>query len=164
MNLSRFVFFIFLLSSFCSCKNDSTADSKDATANSASAGQVSTVDSTQPPLFNEIMTIHDEIMPQMNDIEVLKQNVRMKMDSIDALNGSEEYRNQFRHAMSELNRADNMMSDWMFNFKENYDTIKSEKVRQTFLESERAKIEGVKMTMSESIKVAQMTLKNTPIK
>ncbi|HPB54282.1 MAG TPA: hypothetical protein PLR22_11470, partial [Saprospiraceae bacterium] len=104
------------------------------------------------------------IMPWMNNIESLKQDIRMKMDSIDTFGGSEENRKQFRRAMSELNRADNIMSDWMSSFKENYDTIQTEKNKLNFLESERAKIEGVRGLMKESIEVAQMTLKNTPIK
>lgn len=127
-------------------------------------GQVSTIDSTQPALFNEIMAVHDEIMPQMNEIETLKQDIRMRMDSIDAQNDKAEFRSQFRHALAELNRADNMMSDWMNNFKENYDTIKLESIKNSFLEAERAKIEGVKMTMDESIKVARLTISNTPVK
>ena len=56
------------------------------------------------------------------------------------------------------------MSDWMNNFKENYDTIKLESIKNSFLEAERAKIEGVKMTMDESIKVARLTISNTPVK
>lgn len=163
MNLLKSIFFLAFISLVISCKSDPNSSGNDGHDHSHGA-HVSTIDSTQPPLFNEIMAIHDEIMPRMSEIETLKQNIRMKMDSIDALNGNEEYRKQFRHAMAELNRADNMMSDWMFNFKDSYDTIHTESLKKSFLEAERAKIEGVKMTMNESIQVAQLTLKNTPIK
>jgi len=163
MNLLKVIIFSFGFLSLISCKKDAKSPEHE-NHDHTGANHVSTIDSTQPPLFNEIMTVHDEIMPKMNNIETLKQDIRMKMDSIDAFNGNAENRKQFRHALAELNRADNMMSDWMSFFKENYDTIKSDDIKKQFLESERAKIEGVKMTMNESIKVAQMTLQNTPIK
>lgn len=146
-----------------SCKKDSKAN-EHAGHDMSGSEHVSTIDSTQPPLFNEIMAVHDEIMPKMNDIETLKQEIRMRMDSIDAMNSDSKYREQFRHALAELNRADNMMSDWMSNFKENYDTIKADLDKNSFLEGERAKIEGVKITMNESINVAKLTVANTPVK
>ncbi|HPE10215.1 MAG TPA: hypothetical protein PLT28_10740 [Saprospiraceae bacterium] len=163
MNISKCVILTLGIMSLLSCKNDSHT-TEHGSNESSHAAHVSTIDSTQPPMFNEIMAVHDEIMPWMNNIETLKQDIRMKMDSIDAFGGSDANRKQFRHAMAELNRADNAMTDWMSSFKENYDTIQTEKNKMAFLESERAKIEGVKNLMTESIKVAQLTLKNTPIK
>lgn len=163
MYISKYLFLVVGLLFVVGCKNDAKMSDHDMGDNSH-ATHISTIDSTQPPMFNEIMAVHDEIMPWMNNIESLKQDIRMKMDSIDTFGGSDENRKQFRHAMAELNRADNIMSDWMSSFKENYDTIQTEKNKLNFLESERAKIEGVRGLMKESIEVAQMTLKNTPIK
>jgi len=163
MNIFRILILCFGIFTIISCKKDSKTSGMDG-QDQSKTGQVSTIDSTQPALFNEIMAVHDEIMPQMNEIETLKQDIRMRMDSIDAQNDKAEFRSQFRHALAELNRADNMMSDWMNNFKENYDTIKLESIKNSFLEAERAKIEGVKMTMDESIKVARLTISNTPVK
>jgi len=163
MNLLKIVILCFGILTMISCKKDSKANEHEGHDMSGTE-HVSTIDSTQPPLFNEIMAIHDQIMPKMNDIETLKQEIRMRMDSIDAINSDSEYRKQFRHALAELNRADNMMSDWMSKFKENYDTIKVDAAKNNFLESERAKIEGVKITMNESINVAKLTIANTPVK
>ena len=163
MNISRFIIFCLGIITLAACKKDSKTTDQEANDMNKTE-HVSTVDSTQPPLFNEIMAVHDQIMPQMNTIETLKQEIRMRMDSIDAKNTKSEFRPQFRHALAELNRADNMMSDWMNNFKENYDTIKSDAVKTNFLESERAKIEGVKATMKESIDVAKLTIANTPVR
>ncbi len=163
MNIHRLILLAISIVSLASCKKDSKSTDQEGN-DSSKMEQVSTIDSTQPPLFNEIMAVHDEIMPQMSTIEILKQELRMRLDSIDASNTKSEFRSQFRHALAELNRADNMMSDWMNNFKENYDTIKVDAVRTNFLESERAKIEGVKATMKESIDVAKLTISNTPVK
>ena len=163
MNIFKILILCFGIFTIISCKKDSKSSGMDG-QDQSKTGQVSTIDSTQPALFNEIMAVHDEIIPQMNEIETLKQDIRMRMDSIDAQNDKAEFRSQFRHALAELNRADNMMSDWMNNFKENYDTIKLESIKNSFLEAERAKIEGVKMTMDDSIKVARLTISNTPVK
>lgn len=130
--------------SLLSCKNDSHT-TEHGSNESSHAAHVSTIDSTQPPMFNEIMAVHDEIMPWMNNIETLKQDIRMKMDSIDAFGGSDANRKQFRHAMAELNRADNAMTDWMSSFKENYDTIQIEKTKWYSLNRKELKLRVLKI-------------------
>lgn len=121
-------------------------------------------DPSKPALYNEIMALHDEIMPQMNDIVGLSQQLRLRIDSIETLGIGEQYKSHFKHAMVELRRADDGMTDWMSNFKPGYDTITSELNRNSYLVSEKLKIESVKKKMQESIKLAQLTLANTPLK
>lgn len=151
-----------LLFAFIACKQES-ANQKQEDHSGHEGHHVGTTDNLQPPMFNEIMAVHDEIMPWMNNIEKLKGDVRLKIDSIDA-GADSQYRGQFRNAMVELNRADDMMTDWMNNFKNNYDSITDDSSRNIFLLDERNKIEVVKMKMDESIKIAKQVLANTPLR
>ena len=161
----RLYFFLFVLFAVAvsGCKNEPANTSTDATTEHMHEHTASGVDNSQPPLFNEIMKVHDEVMPKMKDIEELKENLRMKIDTIDLNMPSSKYRKDFKYALAELNRADDMMTDWMHNFKDGYDSIQSAEGKNDFLEMERAKIEQVKIKMETSIKIASQTLQNTPM-
>jgi len=145
------------------CKNDK-AGSDASTEDHMHDHSMVSGENVQPPLFNEIMAVHDEVMPRMKDIEDLKEQLRLKIDSIEVNMPDSKYKADFRFALAELNRSDDMMTDWMHHFKESYDTISSPAGKNDFLEFERAKIEQIKGKMETSIKIASQTLANTPMK
>lgn len=146
------------------CKNDKAGNEAATDSHMHDHSMVGGDNNVQPPLFNEIMAVHDEIMPRMKDIEDLKAQLRLKIDSIEVNMPDSKYKADFRFALAELNRADDMMTDWMHHFKESYDTISAPAGKNDFLEYERAKIEQIKGKMETSIKIASQTLATTPLK
>lgn len=158
---------IFILLCFVSFAMSCKQESKTAEQNNASGSDhehlASGMDNSQPPLFNDIMKVHDEVMPKMKDIEDLKENLRMKIDTLELNVPNAKYTKDYKYALAELNRADDMMTDWMHNFKDGYDSVQAAAGKNEFLEMERAKIESVKIKMETAIKIASQTLQNTPM-
>lgn len=153
----KFIVLLLVFSTLFACKNDNPANG-DALHEHNSKNS-----SNQPAIFDEVMKIHDEVMPKMSEIEDLKVILRMKIDSLEQNNPGAKHRSDFKFALAELNRADDMMTDWMHDFKENYDTIKDDSGKKAFLEVEKVKIELVRNKMNTGIKIAGQTIANTPM-
>jgi hypothetical protein len=156
MKLRFLTLFVIAFAMFA-CKNDK------APATDPGHNHGSTASADEPALFNDVMKIHDEVMPKMKDIEDLKVILRMKIDSLEQNVPNSKHRADFKFALIELNRADDMMTDWMHDFKEKYDTIKDEAGKKAYLELEKVKIEHVRNQMNSGLKIASQTIAHTPM-
>lgn len=100
-------------------------------------------------LYNEVMKIHDEVMPEMETIYKKRKelNDRIKTDI------SEAEKQRLTALVNKLDSADKAMMDWMHDFKPVPDSEGEEKARE-YLENELEKIKQVKETMQSAIKEA----------
>jgi hypothetical protein len=60
-------------------------------------------------IYEQTMTIHDEVMPKMGEVLSLKHSLKMKIDSVS----DDAIKIQIDSAMSSLDRTYNGMMSWM---------------------------------------------------
>ena len=109
-------------------------------------------------LEGEVMTVHDEVMPQMDEIMTLKAKLSRKIVSMDSLqnegisgNTLAEERIKAVDLNQKLNESDKLMMDWMHEYRG--DSAKKLKPEQAILyfENEKKKIESVKQITTKNI-------------
>ena len=106
-------------------------------------------DDPNQALYNQVMDIHDEVMPKMDDIMRLKRELKEKVENSPDL--VEEQKKQLEQKILLLDSAGHAMMNWMSSFKpEDY---KGEELRE-YLESEMERVKKVKETMLEAIEKA----------
>jgi len=104
-------------------------------------------DSTNTILYNQVMDIHDEVMPRMEDLYNKKKDLQAKL----AAAPSEDLKKQFESQIAEVDSAGKLMEDWMHEFNPPADTTDTEVIR-AYLESEMVKVKRVKQAMDEALK------------
>jgi Fungal specific transcription factor domain len=106
-------------------------------------------------LYNQMMDVHDEVMPSMDEIMKLKRELQEQIkNSPDMVI---ERKQELENAISNLDSASNSMMSWMHRIHEFdplADSVNQEKARE-YLESEMEEIKKVKTLMTESIEKAK---------
>ena len=99
-------------------------------------------------LYDEVMVIHDEVMPRMTDIHRLKKSIKQKHKD-DLQNYPEAI-----DLLARLEEADNAMMNWMADFK----PPKDESAAEAYLNAEKSKISEVSRLMKATIQEAETYL------
>ncbi|NNJ88081.1 MAG: hypothetical protein HKP53_01655 [Eudoraea sp.] len=110
-----------------------------------------------PSQMEEVMAIHDEVMPKMGNISSLIADLKPKVDSTEA--GKE-----YLKAMQDLQGAHRSMMDWMKGFGERFDheeimngkELNAEK--QAWLLEEEVKVKELREQINTSIANAERVL------
>jgi len=110
-------------------------------------------------LYDQVMTIHDEVMPKMEDIYKLKKDLADKIANTPAM--VEEKKKALEAMMTRLDSANNAMMDWMHEFNPLPDSVDQEKARE-YLENEMEKIKKVRDLTAESLEKAKQIMKENP--
>ena len=118
-----------------------------------------TEEATSTSQMEDVMAIHNEVMPKMGDIGKLVAKLKSKIDTTDT---GQEY----KKAMKDLQEANNSMMNWMHDFGDSFDSdeilngkeLTDEK--QELLKIEQKKIKEVKEKINASIKHAEELLKD----
>jgi Mg2+ and Co2+ transporter CorA len=103
-------------------------------------------------LYDQVMDIHDEIMPRAEDIYQLKKELQEKLTNSPDM--AADKKQELELVITQLDSADQSMMDWMHQFKPLPDSADQEKAR-AYLESEMERIKKVKDLMNESIEKAK---------
>jgi len=103
-------------------------------------------------LYNQVMDVHDEIMPKSDDIYRLKKEIQEKIAASPDM--VIEKRQQLERVISNLDSASNAMMDWMHRFNPLPDSVDQEQAR-AYLESEMEKIKQVRDLTYDAIEKAQ---------
>lgn len=102
----------------------------------------------QKLMINEVMAVHDEVMPKMDDIMSLKSSldsaIKVSPDSVKA-----------KELYSALDVADNQMMDWMENYDSESVKGKSEVEISKYFANQKTKIKEVKILTDKSIEEAK---------
>lgn len=104
--------------------------------------------STNQALYDQVMHIHDEVMPKMEDIYTLKKKLQDQIAATPDMVVEEKQALEKR--IARLDSVGNLMMDWMHKFSPVADTVDQEVARE-YLESEMEKIRRVRKAMLEAI-------------
>ena len=100
-------------------------------------------------LHNEVMQIHDDVMPKMSEIGRLKRQLK----DFQKEGKHTEKADSIQLFIYQLQEADESMMNWMGDFKKpDYSNFEN---AQTIYAKERVKITNVKNTMESTIRKAQ---------
>ncbi|WP_437396399.1 hypothetical protein [Flagellimonas lutimaris] len=107
--------------------------------------------------MEEVMDIHDEVMPKMGTIGKLVGDLKAKVDST-------EMGRKYEVAMKDLQEANTAMMDWMkdfgdrFNHEEILEGKELTEEKQQWLDEEEEKVKEVKEKINGSIARAEALL------
>ncbi len=116
-----------------------------------------TEEEQQNSLKDEVMEIHDEVMPKMGEMNTLKNELLADADSLSADSSNVENLElsiDLKQIASELEEANKSMMDWMRNYKPTFDEQTHEEIMQ-YLEDQKVKAGEVKTKILTSIEKAK---------
>lgn len=108
-------------------------------------------------LYDQVMDVHDEVMPRMDDIMKLKRQLQDKIANTPDM--VVEKKMQMEKMISNLDSASTAMMNWMHEFNPLPDSADQEKARE-YLESEMERIRKVKSLVTETIDKAKEETEN----
>jgi hypothetical protein len=111
------------------------------------ANDDSNSDNPNEALYNQVMDIHDEVMPKMEDLYRLKKDLQEKLTA----STSDEEKADLQNRIVRVDSASQLMMEWMHKFEPLPDSTDQEEARE-YLESEMEKIKKVREAMLETIK------------
>ncbi|MCB0493414.1 MAG: hypothetical protein KDC93_13470 [Cyclobacteriaceae bacterium] len=112
-------------------------------------------DANQDPnqaLYDQVMNLHDEVMPKMEDIYKIKSQLQEKIANSPDL--VKERKEALERMILTLDSANNSMMEWMHQFNPLPDSVDAEQSR-AYLESQMEKIKGVKEIMLSTLEEAK---------
>lgn len=115
-------------------------------------------DKKEKEMQEEVMAIHDEIMPKMGRLERLSQkldSVKKSLKSQDKASASKIV--ELEKKKQALSDAHKSMMQWMRNYERPSDTMAHQDVME-YLQEEKKKIQDVKDKFKTSIQQAEETL------
>lgn len=113
----------------------------------------------QQALFEEVMLVHDEVMPKMGNLRALSTDLSQKADSLalDSLVENSSKVNEMRILSKNLKDANEGMMEWMRQFEQVEEGTPHGEVIQ-YLTEQRRQIQKVKDDMLNSKKEAEKFL------
>jgi TolA-binding protein len=106
------------------------------------------VESPNQALYDQVMDVHDEVMPRMDELMKLKRELQDKIANTPDM--VVEKKAQMEKMISNLDSASTAMMNWMHEFNPLPDSVDQEKARE-YLESEMERIRKVKSLVTETI-------------
>lgn len=114
------------------------------------------------PLKEEVMSIHDSIMPHMGEIMSLQDTLTQELTQTDQLllkNPADttlmNRRKQLQELIANLKEADEAMMHWMHQYKADTLSQLDEQQAELYLQNQKQSIERVRDHMQQSIEKAQ---------
>jgi len=113
-----------------------------------------------PTQMEEVMAIHDEVMPKMGKLGSLVGKLKPVADSLGA-------ESPHAQTMRDLQKANESMMDWMKGFGDRFDSdeILEGKIltpeKQKWLDEEEDKVKAVKEQINTSIEKAEILLNSS---
>ena len=110
-------------------------------------------------LYNEVMAVHNEVMPRMDEIMNDKAEAKKalaRLDSIARANPKAPHlaqKKQLDSLLLDLDRADEAMMDWMNQFDSKM-AGKTEAEKIAYLQEQKVKVAEMKKTMLGSLEKA----------
>lgn len=99
-------------------------------------------------LYDEVMNIHDEVMPKMNDIHRKKTELKEKLANNPGV--SAEEKDKANAMIAKLDSAGESMMAWMREFRPLPDSLGEDKARE-YLEKELERVKRVRENILEAL-------------
>ncbi len=145
------LYVVFLLASLSACTSNNASETPtESTTNENSAQQVLEADT-----WDQVISIHDEVMPEMSTIGRIKRRVSAYLE--EQTSSQPSSKTELLDLLTQLQQAEDGMWDWMYNFQQLeplQDSLEHQGVLD-YLEYERARIVKVKAEMEQSIKAGR---------
>ncbi|MEO9475012.1 MAG: hypothetical protein ABJG41_05745 [Cyclobacteriaceae bacterium] len=106
----------------------------------------------EKPLMDQVMEVHDAVMPKMGSLMKVKKQLMAKADTADSV-ASEE----LKTLAQEIDLANEAMMDWMRNFDPNFEGTEDE-VKEYLMKKKKG-IEKVAEAMNSSLEKGENALK-----
>ena len=135
--MNKIIYVLIAASIIVSCAKTTESHDHDHSAMEA--------DSTNTILYNQVMDIHDEVMPKMDDLYNLKKDLQAKLQATPLPSG--DIRKDLEVRIARVDSASKLMYDWMHEFNPPADSADQEQTR-TYLESEMEKVKQVKLSVN----------------
>jgi hypothetical protein len=110
-------------------------------------------------LHNEVMVIHDEVMPQKAELNRLKRQLKSYKDVISDENA--DLKDSLINGILLLSKSEDLMTDWMASYDYPNEEISTEQMTK-YLIGQKDSIKNVQENFKMSIAIAQSFLKNAP--
>jgi hypothetical protein len=113
---------------------------------------------TQQELWDQVMVVHDEVMPYMGKLNKIQKTLKENREALE----DEELKTQVGKAIRDLEKADEGMWDWMHNLKQ-LSALRKDKTHDeimTYLSGQLDAITKVKDDMLDSMENGAELLKN----
>lgn len=151
----KIIFFLFLAGlTFTSCKQTVTKDT--------TQDEVSNIPADLQHYEDEIMKIHDDVMPEMSEIQRLSTRLRdIKSKAGERSEGNHTIIEGLDDALISLRNAEQGMMDWMKSYGESKARMTPD-LMQTFYERELGKVTIVSTNMINAIDKANAWLQANP--
>jgi exonuclease VII large subunit len=145
----RLLFFLLLFAGLTACNNETPSGDAEKTS---ATGPIAEEDQA----WDDVMVLHDEVMPRMSDLHRTRQNLKDFLETADQNPTINEMKEEVVQAMSRLDEASEGMMQWMYEFKQlgplrdslDHDGIMS------YLETEKARMLKVKKDFDTSLETA----------
>jgi hypothetical protein len=134
--------FIAITIAFSACQpksNDHNHDEETSDALEVSGNQT---------LYEEVMDIHDEVMPKMEDLHRKKIELQKKAKESGV---TEDQKKQYETTIARLDSASESMMVWMNEFNPMPDSVAGEEKAREYLENEMEKIKKVKENILQAL-------------
>jgi paraquat-inducible protein B len=106
-------------------------------------------------LYEEVMVIHDSIMPAMKDITILQKQIKQRISTLDS-SSAEEY-DKLLSQRERLDQAHESMMEWMRTFDKDLENRSHEEIIE-YLEDRKKRIAQVGTFMRETIEATKDSL------
>ena len=110
-------------------------------------------------LYDEVIEIHDEVMPKMSTILALERQLKEKIQELDSASPDETAKIELlKNQIPKLQEADEAMMQWMRNFQVNQEGWSHDSV-MSYMGDEKDRITIVREKMLETITETEQLLK-----
>ena len=140
LNFINRIIFLCLITSFLGCESEKKDQNQE--------------------LKNEVIAIHDEVMPLMGDLKSLKKKIDEKTQNVSQSDPENLIEIQKLEMLSdELDSAFNGMFVWMRQFQSTYDNMAEEEVK-AYLLDQKEKVEKVNNDIKKALTAAKKELES----
>lgn len=117
-----------------------------------------TEQSAQEKLWDEMMVVHDEVMPKMGDLNRLSRDIRAQLDTVPPIDTLKKL--QQLDLLIRIGKAEEGMMAWMSELKllDDLRATKSHKEIIQYLEAEKQRIGAVRDSMLVGIEAGEAEL------